>query len=189
MPEHSVARHERSDMPVADGELDPGCRCAHPGYASLKVGHGSPVSIKVELVAPNDSPLDHTQSLTAMSRMKMFLVVCAFLTWLLMPDEGRSQSAGDMFRYCTGSDTTLSTMCGLYMAGFMNGVSFEQTTRGNGAQKICMPNDITGERVKEVFEGFMRDYPKLQNDPRINKPEIIIGMALLRAYPCPKGAR
>jgi len=100
--------------------------------------------------------------------------------------ENRSQSAGDLFRACTGTDRAASTMCGMYMAGFMSGLTFEQITRGSGPKKICLPEGITGQQVQQVFEGFMRDYPKLQNEPKVDQPSLIIGMALIRAYPCPK---
>jgi len=75
-------------------------------------------------------------------------------------------------------------MCGVYMAGFMNGVTFEQLTRGNGPTKICMPDGIDGNRVKQLFEGFMREYPKLQTEAGLDQPGLAVGMALLRAYPC-----
>lgn len=116
------------------------------------------------------------------------IVACLTVGFLLLATrEGRSQmSVGDLFRYCTTGDETLSQVCGVYMTGFMNGLNYEQITRGNGPEKICLPKDITGQNVKDVFEGFMRDYPKLQIAPEITQPSIIVGMALFRAYPCPK---
>jgi hypothetical protein len=95
--------------------------------------------------------------------------------------ESRSQSAGELFRACTGTDKLASTMCGMYMAGFMSGLTYEQITRGSGPQKICLPKGITGQQVQQVFEGFMRDYPKLQNEPKVDQPSFIIGLALRSA--------
>jgi hypothetical protein len=72
----------------------------------------------------------------------------------------------------------------MYMAGFMNGMTFEQLTRRNGPAKICLPEGMTGDQVKSVFEGFMRDYPKLQAEKGLDQPGLVVGMALLRAYAC-----
>jgi hypothetical protein len=60
-----------------------------------------------------------------------------------------------------------------------------RTQGGCGLWSRCMPEGITTTRFKEVFEGFMRDYPGLQSEPGLDHPELIIGMALFRAYPCP----
>jgi hypothetical protein len=80
----------------------------------------------------------------------------------------------------------MNDLCSVYLAGFMNGIYFEQANRGGGSQNICLPDDLTGERVKELFEAYMRDYPKLQDQPKLDQPSTIIGTALLRAYPCPE---
>jgi hypothetical protein len=55
------------------------------------------------------------------------------------------------------------------------------------AKKICLPEDITGLRVQQAFEGFMRDYPKTQNSAELDHgaTAFIVGLALLRAFPCP----
>jgi len=95
-------------------------------------------------------------------------------------------SAGDLYRYCTSGEKTLEKMCGLYMTGFMNGLVYQQITEPGGPQKICLPEGFTGKRVKETFEGFMRDYPGVQNEPKLDEPGIMVGMALFRAFPCPK---
>lgn len=52
-----------------------------------------------------------------------------------------------------------------------NGMTFEQLTQGNGPAKICLPEGMTGNRVKSVFEGFMRDYPKLQAEKDLTNPD------------------
>jgi hypothetical protein len=91
---------------------------------------------------------------------------------------------GELFGYCTGNNQTARTMCALYMAGFMNGLTIEQLN----PKKVCMPEGMTGSRVKEVFEGFMRDYPNLQTDAHLDQPGIIVHLALYRAYPCPGAA-
>jgi hypothetical protein len=101
---------------------------------------------------------------------------------LLTYCESNALSVGDLYRFCVSSDKQLATMCGLYMAGFMNGMNFEQLK----PHKICMPEGLTGERVKQVFEGFMRDYPKLQTAEELDQVSIIVGLALVRAFPCPK---
>ena len=44
--------------------------------------------------------------------------------------ESRSQSAGDLFRACTGIDKAASIMCGMYMTGFVSGLTYEQAARG-----------------------------------------------------------
>jgi len=119
-------------------------------------------------------------------RMRPFWFGCIILTWLFLPYESKSQSAGDVFRACISADTAMNDLCSVYLAGFVNGIYFEQANRGGGSQKICLPDDLTGERVKELFEAYMRDYPKLQDQPKLDQPSIIIGTALLRAYPCPE---
>ena len=69
------------------------------------------------------------------------------------------------------------------MTGFLAGMEMEQLTRGDGAQKVCLPKGINGYQVKTVFESFMRDNPKLQTGDS-NLP-IFMGLALFLAYPCP----
>jgi hypothetical protein len=103
---------------------------------------------------------------------------------LFTSHESDALTVGDLYRFCTSSDQALATMCGLYMSGFMSGLSFQQTR----PQTICLPEDITGRRVKQAFEGFMRDYPKLQTAAEIDQISIIVGLALIRAFPCPKAS-
>jgi hypothetical protein len=73
------------------------------------------------------------------------------------------------------------------MTGFMDGLVYQQITGPGGPHKICLPERFSGMRVKETFEGFMRDFPWMQNDPKIDKPAVVVGMALGRAFPSPKG--
>lgn len=115
---------------------------------------------------------------------KYLLIALAMPFALLSRAEAKNiTTAGDLFASCTSTIELESTVCAVYMAGFMNGVTFEQITRGDGHQKICLPAGMTGKRVKTVFEGFMRDFPKLQQGE--NNPAAVIGIALFKAYPCP----
>ena len=88
-------------------------------------------------------------------------------------------AAGALFAICTSADTTPRGICGMYMAGFSAGMNIEQIL----PHKACLPKGITGIQVKTVFEGFMRDYPKLQEASGVDS-SIIVGLALFRAYPC-----
>jgi hypothetical protein len=69
------------------------------------------------------------------------------------------------------------------MTGFLDGMRVEQLTPG----KACMPKGMTGNRVKTVFEDFMRDYPKRQTETI--GPPFIISSALFRAFRCPSSTK
>ncbi len=114
---------------------------------------------------------------------KYLIIALAIPLGSLARAEAKTMTAGELFEACTSTIKTASGVCTVYMAGFMAGMNVEQLTRGDGPQKVCMPEGITGERVKAVFEGFMRDYPKMQKGEA--EPSLTIGFALFRAYPCP----
>ncbi len=94
-----------------------------------------------------------------------------------------AETIGDFYRSCTSDEPALVTSCRLYMEGFLTGLNFEKTR----PHTICLPDDVSGNQIKRVFDRFMRGYPKLQNDPSINQEElaVVIAMALVRAFPCP----
>jgi hypothetical protein len=119
-------------------------------------------------------------------QVRKYLTVAAVIPILLLSHfEAKSLSTGEVFAACTSTDKTAETMCAIYMTGFMNGITFDQITRGDGPNKICMPKGITGNDVKVIFEKFMRDNPKLQNETKLDQPAVVVGMALFQAYPCP----
>jgi hypothetical protein len=100
---------------------------------------------------------------------------------LLSHTEAKSFSAGDVFTACTSPDQTAKTMCAIYMTGFMDGMTLDQLTHS----KICLPEGMTGNGVKAVFEKFMRENPTLQNEAGASPPGAVVGLALFQAYPCP----
>lgn len=121
---------------------------------------------------------------------KYLLIAFVIPLALLTPAEAKSMAtAGGMFASCTSTVKIESDVCAVYMAGFLAGVNMEQISRGDGHQKTCLPLGITGARVKTIFEGFMRDYPKVQELEKEENTkhllELTIAMALFRAYPCP----
>lgn len=114
-------------------------------------------------------------------RTSVAIVALSLFTYQEAAAQSTSLNTETLFAYCTSKNQTANTMCALYMAGFMHGVTTEQLIRGDGPQKLCLPQGLTGNQVKDIFEGFTRDYPKAGFD----HPGLVIHLALFRAFPCP----
>ena len=126
--------------------------------------------------------------------MQKYLLIALAIPLLLSRAEAKNTiTAGELFADCTSTIKLESFICGVYMGGFLAGVNMEQISTGDGHQKTCLPYGITGERVKTIFEGFMRSYPKIQEIEREQNMErdlnVIIALALFSAYPCPRAIK